>query len=67
MNDYYADLGVARQIATLHRPSQRYGYEPPRLVRRAGGTGIGLLIGGVYATVAVFGIRRLWRRLGWPE
>ena len=28
---------------------------------------VDLLIGGVYATVAVFGVRRLWRRLGWPE
>ena len=28
---------------------------------------VDLLIGGVYATVAVFGMRRLWRRLGWPE
>jgi hypothetical protein len=40
-----ADLGVARQIGAFHRPSQ-HGREQPRLVRRAVGTGIGLLIGG---------------------
>ncbi len=28
---------------------------------------IDLIIGGIYATVAVFGMRALWRRLGWPE
>jgi membrane-associated phospholipid phosphatase len=28
---------------------------------------VDLLIGAVYATAAVFGMRRLWRRLGWPE
>jgi hypothetical protein len=28
---------------------------------------VDLLIGGVYATAAVFGVRWLWRRLGWPE
>jgi hypothetical protein len=41
-----ADLGVARVIGSYHRPSQRYGYEPPRLVRRALGGGIGLVIAG---------------------
>jgi membrane-associated phospholipid phosphatase len=28
---------------------------------------VDLLIGAVYAAVAVFGMQRLWRRLGWPE
>ena len=41
-----ADLGVVRQVATFHRASQRYGLDRPRLVRRALGAGIGLLIGG---------------------
>jgi hypothetical protein len=40
-----ADLGIARQLATYFRPT-RAGYvaEPPRLVRRALGGGLGLLI-----------------------
>ncbi len=41
-----ADLGVARQVGTFHRRYQ-YGRDQPRLVRRAAGGGIGLLIGGV--------------------
>jgi len=28
---------------------------------------VDLLIGALYAAAAVFGVRRLWRRLGWPE
>jgi hypothetical protein len=41
-----ADLGVARPIATYHRPTMlHYGKEAPRMVRRALGTGVGLLIG----------------------
>ena len=28
---------------------------------------VDLIIGGLYAAAAVFGVRRLWRRLGWPE
>ncbi|APR77821.1 Hypothetical protein A7982_03168 [Minicystis rosea] len=40
------DLGVARALATYHRPTQRYGYETPRLVRRALSGGIGILMGG---------------------
>jgi hypothetical protein len=43
---FRADLGVARQIGTYHRPTQRSGYDPPRLVRRAFGGGVGMLIGG---------------------
>jgi hypothetical protein len=39
-----ADLGVARPIGTYYR-SARYGLESPRMVRRAFGDGIGLLIG----------------------
>jgi hypothetical protein len=42
---YRVDLGVARQIGTYHR-SQRYSSEAPRVVRRALGGGVGLLIGG---------------------
>jgi hypothetical protein len=40
-----AELGIARQIATYDRPT-RSGYtaEPPRLVRRAAGGGVGLLV-----------------------
>ena len=41
-----ADLGVIRQVGTFHRASQRYALDRPRLVRRALGAGIGLLIGG---------------------
>jgi len=40
-----ADLGVARQVSTFHRRYQ-YGRDQPRLVRRAQGSGIGMLIGG---------------------
>jgi hypothetical protein len=43
---FRADLGVARQIGTYHRTSQRYDAAALRLVRRAFGSGIGLLIGG---------------------
>ncbi|WP_437818968.1 hypothetical protein [Sorangium sp. So ce1078] len=40
-----ADLGIARQLATYHRPGRTsYGVDPPRLVRRALGGGVGLLI-----------------------
>jgi membrane-associated phospholipid phosphatase len=28
---------------------------------------VDLLIGALYAAAAIFGVRRLWRRLGWPE
>jgi hypothetical protein len=40
------DLGVARPIASFHRPMpSRYAMpDPPRLVRRALGTGLGLLV-----------------------
>jgi hypothetical protein len=40
------DLGVARAVASFHRPTpSRYAMpEPPRLVRRALGTGLGLLV-----------------------
>lgn len=39
------DLGIARQLATYPRPSRTgYGVEAPRLVRRALGGGVGLLI-----------------------
>lgn len=43
---YRADLGVLRLVTTFHRPApSRYALpEPPRLVRRALGTGLGLLI-----------------------
>jgi len=40
---YRVDLGVARQIATYYRPA-RYGLEAPRLVRRALGGAVGLLV-----------------------
>jgi hypothetical protein len=43
---FRVDLGVARQIGLYHRPVQRYGFEPPRLVRRALGGGVGLLVAG---------------------
>ncbi len=40
-----ADLGIARQLATYHRPGRTsYGVDPPRLVRRVLGGGVGLLI-----------------------
>ena len=40
-----AELGIARQIATWDRPARSgYAAEPPRLVRRASGSGLGLLI-----------------------
>ncbi|WP_438029500.1 hypothetical protein [Sorangium sp. So ce233] len=40
-----ADLGIARPLATYHRPARTsYGVDPPRLVRRALGGGVGLLI-----------------------
>ncbi|WP_437329738.1 hypothetical protein [Sorangium sp. So ce381] len=40
-----ADLGIARQLATYYRPGRAgYGVDPPRLVRRALGGGVGLLI-----------------------
>ncbi|WP_437941335.1 hypothetical protein [Sorangium sp. So ce341] len=40
-----ADLGIARQLATYYRPGRTsYGVDPPRLVRRALGGGVGLLI-----------------------
>jgi hypothetical protein len=41
-----ADLGAVRQIGTFFRPAQaRYSMaDPPRLVRRAIGTGLGLLV-----------------------
>ncbi|MFO0593445.1 MAG: hypothetical protein U0441_38240, partial [Polyangiaceae bacterium] len=41
-----ADLGVVRQVGAFYRPTRsRYAQmEPPRLVRRALGTGIGLLV-----------------------
>ncbi len=38
------DLGVARVLGTYYRPA-RYGIESPRLVRRALGGGLGLLVG----------------------
>ena len=43
---YRVDLGVARQIGGYFRPVQRYGFDPPRLVRRALGGGVGLLVSG---------------------
>lgn len=39
------DLGAARQIGTYYRPP-RYRLEPPRLVRRASGAALGLLLSG---------------------
>ena len=39
------DLGVARQIGTYYRPA-RYGLEAPRIVRRAFGGAVGLLVAG---------------------
>jgi hypothetical protein len=40
-----ADLGVVRQLGVYFRPSRRYApLEAPRLVRRAIGTGLGLLV-----------------------
>lgn len=41
-----SDLGVAKQLATFFRPAQaRYAVsEPPRLVRRALGGGVGMLV-----------------------
>ncbi|AUX41992.1 hypothetical protein SOCE26_034170 [Sorangium cellulosum] len=45
VNLWRADLGIARQLATYARPARvSYGVEPPRLVRRALGGGVGLLI-----------------------
>lgn len=43
---YRAELGVMRLVTTFYRPApSRYALpEPPRLVRRALGTGLGLLI-----------------------
>jgi hypothetical protein len=43
---FRADVGVVRQVATFHRPQQaRYSAaDPPRLVRRAEGSGLGLLV-----------------------
>lgn len=40
------DLGAARPLATYQRPTTRFGYDPPRLVRRAVGSGIALLVAG---------------------
>lgn len=40
-----ADLGVVRQLGVYFRPSRRYAaLEAPRLVRRAIGTGLGLMV-----------------------
>jgi len=40
-----ADLGLARQVATYDRPTRSgHATEPPRLVRRAAGGGVGLLV-----------------------
>jgi hypothetical protein len=39
------DLGVARQLGTYYRPA-RYGLESPRIVRRAFGGAVGLLVVG---------------------
>jgi hypothetical protein len=39
------DLGVARQLGTYYRPA-RYGLESPRIVRRAFGGAVGLLVAG---------------------
>ncbi len=39
------DLGVARQLGTYYRPA-RYGIESPRIVRRAFGSAVGLLVAG---------------------
>ena len=39
------DLGVARQLGTYFRPA-RYGLESPRIVRRAFGGAVGLLVAG---------------------
>jgi hypothetical protein len=39
------DLGVARQLGTYFRPA-RYGLEAPRIVRRAFGGSVGLLVAG---------------------
>jgi hypothetical protein len=39
------DLGVARQLGTYYRPA-RYGIEAPRIVRRAFGNAVGLLVAG---------------------
>jgi len=39
------DLGVARQLGTYYRPA-RYGIEAPRIVRRAFGSAVGLLVAG---------------------
>jgi hypothetical protein len=41
-----AELGVARQIATYHRVQRYSNFALPRLVRRAAGAGIGMLIAG---------------------
>ncbi|MEO7326948.1 MAG: hypothetical protein ABI193_00110, partial [Minicystis sp.] len=41
---YRVDLGVARVLGTYYRPA-RYGLDGPRLVRRALGGGLGLLVG----------------------
>lgn len=39
-----SDLGVVRPLATYNRPTRRYGLEAPRVVRRAIGPGLGLLV-----------------------
>jgi hypothetical protein len=41
-----AELGVARQIATYHRVQRYSNFALPRLVRRAAGASIGMLIAG---------------------
>jgi hypothetical protein len=41
-----AELGAARPIAAYHRVFQRNSYDQPRLVRRAVGSGVGILIAG---------------------
>ncbi|MGK4005559.1 hypothetical protein WMF31_23235 [Sorangium sp. So ce1036] len=45
VNLWRADLGIARLLTTYSRPARTsYGVDPPRLVRRALGGGVGLLI-----------------------
>jgi hypothetical protein len=41
---YRVDLGVARALGTYYRPA-RYGMDAPRLVRRALGGALGILVG----------------------
>jgi hypothetical protein len=41
-----AELGVPRQIGSYNRPLHHYGYEGPRLVRRATTGELGLLVAG---------------------